>query len=149
MPPGDLARDVADGGVRGACAHGDDHGRAVAGPDQHVRGPGRAVEEVPLPQASLLALHDEEALPGHDEEGLVVRLRVVEATRAPRVEHGEVEGQGRPSLLRLEPRSAPQAVLADPPDVPRVDDVPAAGLRGETVARLDGRRLLDHDDHLP
>jgi hypothetical protein len=41
------------------------------------------VDEVPRPEKSLLALDEQPALPGQDEEGLLVRLGVVEAVDRP------------------------------------------------------------------
>jgi inosine-uridine nucleoside N-ribohydrolase len=149
VPPGDLVRHEADACIGRARADCDHDGRAVTRTDQHVLGPRRAVEEVPLPETSLLPLHDEQALARDDEEILLVRLGVVPA-RVLRIEHRDVEAKRRPRLvLGLEPRASPHAVLSDPADVTGVDDVPATGLRGEPVVGLDEWSLVHHSDHLP
>jgi hypothetical protein len=57
--------------------------------------------------------------------------------RVARVEHREAETEPRPRLsLRLEPRAAPEAVLAGPPRLARV--VPPRLMRNEAVLGLDG-----------
>ena len=53
------------------------------------RVPGGAVEEVELPQPSLLLLDDRQALARDDEEVLLSALGVVHAGRLARLEHGE------------------------------------------------------------
>jgi hypothetical protein len=59
--------------------------------------------------------------------------------RVARVEHREAEPEPRPRLrLQLEPRAAPEAVLAGPPRLARDDDVPPRLLRNEAVLGLDG-----------
>ena len=62
----------------------DHHAGTVAGADDHVRGPGRAVHEVPGPQRSLGALDDQDGLSGHDQEVLLVDLEVIHADRLAR-----------------------------------------------------------------
>ena len=89
------------------------------------------MEEVPGPQASLLVLDEQRALPRKDEERLLVRLGVVEA-RLSRLQDGDVDPElgeldRRVAVLVLE--GAPRAPrLREPPlGVAHVDDEPALG----------------------
>src|SRR6185295_4230229 len=72
---------VDDGAVLAPCACHEDHARLLAGADEGVVGPGRAVDEVPGAQRPLLLLHYEQALSGEHEEVLLARLGVVHAGR--------------------------------------------------------------------
>src|SRR6478672_3847447 len=73
----------------GSSARHEDHARTLAGSDEDVLRPGRAVDEVPRLQAPLLALDEEETLALEDEEVLLVRLAVVHATRLTGLQDGE------------------------------------------------------------
>ena len=81
---------VDDVAVR-ARADGEDRARPVAGADEHVLGPVRAMDEVPLAQRSLLALDQQQALTRQDEEVLLLVLAVVLAGRLAGGEHADVE----------------------------------------------------------
>src|SRR5688572_17642838 len=65
-------------------------------------GPGRAVEEVPRRQGSLLALDDQHALAGQDEKRLLGVLAVVHAHRLAGLEHVDVDPEARKPPLPLE-----------------------------------------------
>jgi hypothetical protein len=65
------------------------HGRPCA--DEGVLGVRRAVHEVPRPERSLLPFDQHQALPGEDEEVLLIRLAVVPPADLPRLEHGQRE----------------------------------------------------------
>src|SRR6185312_3974505 len=89
------------------------------------------VEEVPGPQAALLVLDEQCALPRDDEERLLVRFGVVEAG-LPGLEDGDVDSELAEldrcvAVLALE--GAPRAsALREPPlGVAHVDDEPAVG----------------------
>ena len=69
----------------------DDHARPVPRADEDVLRHRRAVHEVPRLQPALLAVEDEDALPGDDEEVLLIRLAVVHAVRLAGLEHGDAE----------------------------------------------------------
>src|SRR5687768_12459712 len=60
---------------------GEEQARPLTRADEHVLRPRRAVDEVPGPQRPLLALDQEQALPGEDEEVLLLVLAVVHAAR--------------------------------------------------------------------
>ena len=60
-----LRGNLVDGVMRLVLSPRTDHqhgARAVAGADEHVLDPGRAVQEIPLAQGTLLAFEDHEAL---------------------------------------------------------------------------------------
>src|SRR5207247_911513 len=65
----------------------EDHARSVAGADEAVLGPRRAVQEVPLLQEALLALDDRGALAREDEEVLLVHLAVIAPSGLAGLEH--------------------------------------------------------------
>src|SRR6266571_9029591 len=58
---------------------GEDHRRPVARADDHVGGPGRAVDEVPRLELALLLLDNQHAAPGEDEKALLPVLGVIPA----------------------------------------------------------------------
>src|SRR5690242_7277417 len=76
--------------------------RAVAGADEDVLGPRRAVDEVPLLQGAFLAFDQNQALAAEDEEVLLRVLRVVHAVRLPRVEDLDVDPEVAEPGLALE-----------------------------------------------
>src|SRR5881398_2267739 len=82
----------------------EDHARPVAGADEDVLGPGRAVEEVPRAQDAFLPLDQQAALARENEEVLLLRLAVVEAVRLAGLEHvqpdAELRKGGVPRLER-------------------------------------------------
>jgi hypothetical protein len=56
-----------------------------------VLGPGGTVEEIPRAEEPLLAVDEQPAFPGQDEERFLLRLGVVEAVRLVRLEDGDVD----------------------------------------------------------
>ncbi len=64
----ELRDGVEDRAAGTTCAGHEDDAGAVARADDDVLGPGRAVEEVPRPQAPLLPFNEQQALAGEDEE---------------------------------------------------------------------------------
>ena len=129
MPPGDVGRGVDDAvGQPGA----DRQHRAgpVAGADEHVLGPGRAVDEVPLPQRPLLALDEQQTAAGEHQEILLLVLAVVVAGHLAGLEHADVDADRREPRLTLEPGvGAEHARL--PLRLGRVEHEPAVPRRNE------------------
>jgi hypothetical protein len=64
------------------------HGPSPA-PTKNVLGLRRAVDEVPRAKPSLVALDQQQALAGQDEEVLLARLTVIEGARLSRLHHAE------------------------------------------------------------
>src|SRR5439155_6960782 len=81
--------------VFGSPTDHEDHAPPVAAAHEDVLSPGRAVEEVPCTQASLLPFHEYSALARQDEEILLLRLPVVEAVRLTRLEHVQPDAELR------------------------------------------------------
>src|SRR5262249_7590204 len=80
-----------------------DHARPLAGADEDVLGAGGAVEEVPGPQRPLITFDEQRALPGEDDEVLLLRLGVVEAVRLARLEDVETDPElAEPRFAALE-----------------------------------------------
>src|SRR5439155_13995734 len=80
-----------------------DHARPVAGAQEDVAGPGGRVEEVPRPEEPLRTLDEQPALPGQDEERLLLRFGVVEAVRLAGLQHVEPDAElPEPELPALE-----------------------------------------------
>jgi hypothetical protein len=80
------------------------------------------MEEVPWPEASLLALDDEPALSGQDEERLLGRLGVVGRSLAG-LEDGDVDPElreldGRLAVLALEPAGRAPRLRGPPLGIP-------------------------------
>ncbi len=127
-----------------ARAHRDDDARTVSRPEDRVLRARRTVDEVPLPERTLLTLDDEEGLPGHDEEVLLVGLPVVHGHRLSRIEDLDVDADLREVLVALEvaERAAPLDVV--PARSTRVQDVPALTRRHEPVLGRLHARLRDH-----
>lgn len=70
---------------------------------EHMVGTGGAVEEVPLPQPSLLAIENYEALTVEDEKVLLHGLRVIPAIRLAGLHDLDIHAGVRPAaVLRLE-----------------------------------------------
>src|SRR5262245_27100877 len=109
-----------------------------AGADDHVVGPRRAVDEVPLAQRTLLPLDDQHAFTGEDEEVLLVGLPVVHPDRLARAEDVEEDAhlsEARPPVERK--REATLRALA-PAGLGRVEHEPAvAGRHPPLVGLLD------------
>jgi hypothetical protein len=102
-----------------------------------VLGAGGTVEEVPLPEDPFLALDEEAALTGQDEERLLLRLGVVEAVGLARLEdvdpHAELLERRRLALERALRSGRPLlAVLrCQPLGVAHVHDEPAVARGSE------------------
>jgi len=79
-----LARGLVSGADRKHDA------RTVARPNDHVAGPGWAVNEVPRPQGALNALDDQQARVGEHQEVLLVSLPVIHRHRLSRGAHTDV-----------------------------------------------------------
>ena len=73
-----------------ARADGEHERRLTTGADDDVLGPGRAVDEVPRPQGTLLTFDDQQALAAQDEEYLFACFAVVHRHRLSRRQHVEV-----------------------------------------------------------
>ena len=91
MPEGELRDRVEDRASRSASPGHEDDAGAVTRADDDVLGSGRAVEEVPRAERALLALDEQQALAGENEEVLLGLLFVVEAVRLTRLEHGQTD----------------------------------------------------------
>jgi protein-tyrosine phosphatase len=144
-----LQGEVGDGvanaiGIESA-AYKDRDARRVPGPDEHVIGPRRQVDEVPGPEPALLFLHEEQALAGEDEDGFLVPLTVVVAVRLPWLEHADVDADVRKVGVALEAGRAPEDIAPHTPArVAGVQDEPALALRDQALTGLDELRLGDH-----
>jgi hypothetical protein len=89
---------------------------------------GRVVEEVPRPERAFLAVDEQPTLPREHEEGLLLRLRVIEAVRLPRREHADVDAELRERVVAaLEPAPRAERRRRPPLRVPYVHDEPAVG----------------------
>ena len=78
MPESELRNGVVDGPPGLPVTRHEEDARPVAGADEDVLGPVRAVEEIPCTERSLLTLDQQEALAVEDEEALLCLLPVVE-----------------------------------------------------------------------
>jgi hypothetical protein len=95
VPGGGVIHGIVNRPVAIASADHQDSTWFLTGTDRDVLGAGRAVEVVPLPQASLLSLHHRDALPTEHEETFLLRLRVIEAGGLPQAEHVDADSQLR------------------------------------------------------
>ena len=94
-------------------------------------------------QRTLLALDQQQALAGQDEEILLVLLAVVHARRLPRLEDADVEAELREALIAFEARVG-TVVTLEPARLAGVDDEPALALRREAFADTVERCLGNH-----
>src|SRR5512146_1978272 len=83
------------------CSDHQDRARPVASAHEGMLRPGRTMEEVPGPEASLLALDEQPALAGQKKERLLIGFGVIDAALT-RLEDGHVD----PELLELDRRLA-------------------------------------------
>ena len=83
------------------CANHQDDARLVASSHEGVFRPGRGMEEVPGSETTLLALDEQPALTGQNEERILIRLGVVDAALA-----GLEDGHIDPELRELDRRFA-------------------------------------------
>src|SRR5207248_2059350 len=127
-----------------AATEGQDRARAVAGADEHVLRPRRAVDEVPRAELPLLTLDEQQALAREDEEVLLDLLPVVHAGGLTRREDADVDADLLEPSLALEPGPRTERVVLVPACLLRVDDEPALALWNEAGLRLLERRLLNH-----
>jgi hypothetical protein len=103
------------------------------------------VEEVPRPEQPLLAVDEQPALAGQDEERLLLRLGVVEAVRLARLQHAQVDAELLELGARvLEPDTRAERLGRPPLGVPHVDDEPAVIRGHETRAAVREARLRRH-----
>src|SRR4051812_14849276 len=93
----DVVHRIADAAAGAAGADGEHDARAVAGADEDVFRPRRAVHEAPRAQEPLLALDQQEALARQDEEVLLRVLPVVEPVRLARMKDADAD----PDLLEV------------------------------------------------
>src|SRR5581483_6486427 len=91
VPLRKLGLRVDDPALAGARPGHEQDAWLVAGTDEAVGRSGRAVEEVPRPQPSLLALDERDALAGQHEEVLLPRVGVVEAARPAGMQDGQLD----------------------------------------------------------
>jgi len=92
-----------------SCAEAKDDAVSVSGADDHVLRPGRAVDEVALPQRPLLALDDQHSLAGEHEEAFLIGFPVVHRLRLARAEHGEADSDLREVALASEAGLEPES----------------------------------------
>ena len=116
--------------VAGAdCEH---QAGCVSRADDHMR-LGRAVHEIPLSERALLALDDQQRLPGEHEEVLLIGLPVVHGHRLTRREGDEVDPQLRKLRLTLENAVGASPLPGAPARLARVEDEPAVPRGDESV----------------
>src|SRR5262249_45526791 len=121
-----LRHRVKDLLVRAPGAGHENHARPVAGADEDVVGAGWAVDEVPRSEGSLLPVHEQRAFARKDEEGFLLRLRVVQATRLPRLDDADVDPELRErELPGIEVGSGAERLRHPPLRVAGVDHEPA------------------------
>src|SRR6202011_3523335 len=129
----------------GAGAGHEDDARRVSVADEDVLAVGRAVEEVARRQAALLALDEQQAGAGEDEEVLLVRLPVIQPVRLARLQDAEREaGLRERDGAAFEEAARAEVLVRDPSRVEDVDDEPALAGRREARALLAQARLLNH-----
>ena len=125
-------------------SHSHHDARTVAGADEDVLRPGRAVHEVPRFQRSLLAFDDQQALAGEDEEVLLRVLAVVHAVRLPWAEDADADPDlVEADLVALELRVGIE-LAREPACVAHVQDEPALADRPQTVSIVLERGLRNH-----
>ena len=98
------------------------------------------MEEVPGSEQPLLALDDQPALTGQNEEGLLIRLGVIDAALAG-LEHGHIDPELREldrrfAVLVREPARRSPRLRREPLGIAHVDDEPALRDRGEPGASV-------------
>ena len=130
VPEGELRDGVVDGPPGLPVAGHEEDARPVAGADEDVLGPVRAVEEIPRTERPLLTLDQQEALAMQDEEALLCLLPVVEPVGLSGLEDAEPHAEvGELRVGRLEHAARAEDVVREPRRVARVDDEPAVGRR--------------------
>ena len=102
------------------------------------------MEEVPGLQLPLLALDDEQADPGHDEEPLLGVLAVVHPQALPWLKHVDVDAELWEASFALEGAEDAERAGVAPAVVARVHHEPAVAFRHQAVFRHPQRRFGDH-----
>ncbi|MDQ3672634.1 MAG: hypothetical protein M3364_09420 [Actinomycetota bacterium] len=145
---GELRHGVEDRAAGSTRAGHEDDAGAVTCVDDDVLGHGRAVEEVPRPQAPLLPFDEQQALTGEDEEVLLGFLAGVEPVRLPGLEDADPDPElGEFAVAGLEHAARAEDVVVVPCGISDVDDEPAGGRRGEPDAVPLEARFFDHPEH--
>src|SRR3954465_1377384 len=108
------------------------------------------MEEVPGSEDSLLALDEQPALTGQDEEGLLIRLGVVNAA-LPGLEDGHIDPELRELDRRLavfvgEPTGCAPRLRREPLGVAHIDDEPTLRDRGKPRASVFKPRFVHAAD---
>src|SRR5438093_7969346 len=101
------------------------------------------MEEVPGTQTSLLALDEQQALAGEDEEPFLRPLAVVEADRLTRLEDADVDPELAEPALALEVAVEAEMARIAPAALSGVDHEPAVAVGYEAVLRLPQGNLRD------
>ena len=122
----------------------EDDAGPVAAADDDVLRPGRAVDEVPLPQRALFALDEQECLAGKDEKVFLVSFPVVDRDRRTRREHAKEDADLRELSLTLKLAARRLALAMEPTGVASVQDEPSLPGRHEPGLGLFERGLRDH-----
>jgi hypothetical protein len=134
--------DLVDNALSPAArTHSEHDRRRVTCTDDHMRCSSRAMEEVPLPELSLLALHDQKALTCEYQEGLLVVLAVVHPHRLARVQDVEVDAKLLERSLALEVASRAKRPVITPTSLSRVEHEPAVVTGDDAELRCAQRRL--------
>ena len=126
---------------------GDHDARPVPGTHDHVVHPDRAVDEVPLPQRPFLSLRDQQRLPVHDEEVLLIGLPVIHRHRITRAEHEEIDADLRPVLARLEVADGTALAPVVPGRVASIEHEPTLAAGDAAMLRLFERGFGNHPVH--
>jgi lipoic acid synthetase len=146
VPQREVAHREAEPAALSPCPHRQDEARPVAGTNEDVLGPRRAVNEVPGTQRPLLLFDQQEALAGEHEEVLLGLLAVVEGVRLTRSQDPEPEAQLGESCVYALERRVPAAELTavEPLCLVRVENEPTLSGRGDTAFGLLERSLGYH-----
>ena len=108
-----------------ARTHGEDAGRPGSSAHDYVLRPGRAVDEIPLPQGSLIALDDQQRVAEEDEKILLIGFPVVHPHRLAGSQHEEVDADLREVGLAIERQARAAPVAVEPARLSRVEHEPA------------------------
>ena len=92
------------------------------------------MEEVPLPERTLLAFDDEQRFAGKNEESLLIFLGVVPAARLAGLENADVDSELREANVSFEARVRPERAAVEPARVADVEHEPARTLGREAGA---------------
>src|SRR5882757_6990903 len=108
-------------------------------------GAGRAVDEIPGLEWSLLFFDQEQALPGKDEEIFLRGLAVVSPARLAWLQDADGKADLREGdVVALEDEGVSEDLVRHPAAVADVHDEPAFGCRGEAALGLFEPRFFDH-----